>query len=37
LRASGIAHEIVAREVLPDDRHQVARTIRVIADGCRPT
>ena len=33
LRASGIAHEIVAREVLPDDRHQVARTIRVMADG----
>jgi len=33
LRASGIAHEIVAREVLPDDRHQVARIIRVMADG----
>jgi molybdopterin adenylyltransferase len=33
LRASGIAHEIVAREVLPDDRHQVARIVRVVADG----
>src|SRR5258706_11106336 len=33
LRASGIAHEIVAREVLPDDRHQVARMVRVVADG----
>lgn len=33
LRASGIAHEIVSREVLPDDRHQVARTVRVVADG----
>ena len=33
LRASGIAHEIVAREVLPDDRHQVARIGRVVADG----
>jgi len=33
LRSSGVAHEIVSREVLPDDRHQVARTIRVVADG----
>ena len=33
LRSSGIAHEIVAREVLPDDRHQVARIVRVVADG----
>jgi molybdopterin adenylyltransferase len=33
LRASGMAHEIVAREVLPDDRHQVARIVRVMADG----
>jgi molybdopterin adenylyltransferase len=33
LRASGIPHEIVAREVLPDDRHQVARIVRVMADG----
>ena len=33
LRVSGIPHEIVAREVLPDDRHQVARIIRVMADG----
>ena len=33
LRASGIAHEIVTREVLPDDRHQVARIVRVVADG----
>ena len=33
LRVSGIAHEIVAREVLPDDRHQVARIVRVVADG----
>ena len=33
LRSSGVSHEIVSREVLPDDRHQVARTIRVVADG----
>ena len=33
LRSSGIAHEIVSREVLPDDRHQVARIVRVVADG----
>jgi molybdopterin adenylyltransferase len=33
LRSSGVAHEIVSREVLPDDRHQVARMIRVVADG----
>ena len=33
LRVSGIAHEIVSREVLPDDRHQVARIVRVVADG----
>jgi molybdenum cofactor synthesis domain-containing protein len=33
LRISGIAHEIVSREVLPDDHHQVARTVRVVADG----
>jgi molybdopterin adenylyltransferase len=28
LRASGIAHEIVSREILPDDRQQIARAIR---------
>jgi molybdenum cofactor synthesis domain-containing protein len=31
LRASGIAHEVVLREVLPDDRQQVARAIRFAA------
>ena len=33
LRSTGVAHQIVSREVLPDDRHQVARLIRVVADG----
>jgi molybdopterin adenylyltransferase len=33
LRSSGIVHEIVSREILPDDRHQVARIVRVVADG----
>jgi molybdopterin adenylyltransferase len=33
LRSAGVAHEIVSREVLPDDRHQVARAIRTVADG----
>jgi molybdopterin adenylyltransferase len=31
LRASGIPHEVVLKEVLPDDRHQVARAIRFTA------
>jgi molybdopterin adenylyltransferase len=31
LRASGIAHEIVSREILADDRHQIARAIRLTA------
>jgi molybdopterin adenylyltransferase len=31
LRAAGIAHEIVRREVLPDDRQQIARAIRFTA------
>jgi molybdopterin adenylyltransferase len=31
LRASGIQHEIVLREILPDDRQQVARAIRFTA------
>src|SRR5512140_3114125 len=31
LRASRIAHEIVSREILADDRHQIARTIRLTA------
>ena len=31
LRESGIAHEIVSREVLPDDRQQIARAIRLTA------
>ena len=31
LRASGIAHEIVSREILPDDRQQIARAIRLTA------
>jgi molybdopterin adenylyltransferase len=33
LQDSGIEHEIVSREVLPDDRNQIARAIRVKADG----
>ena len=33
LIAAAIDHEIVSREVLPDNRHQVARAIRVTADG----
>src|SRR5262245_53702545 len=33
LKDSGVAHEIVSREVLPDDRNQIARAIRVKADG----
>lgn len=32
LKDSGVAHEIVSREVLPDDRNQIARAIRVKAD-----
>jgi len=32
LRASGIEHRIVSREVLPDEPKQVARAIRVRAD-----
>lgn len=31
LRASGIPHEIVRREILPDDRQQIARAIRFTA------
>ncbi len=31
LRASGIVHEIVSREVLPDDRQLIARAIRLTA------
>jgi molybdopterin adenylyltransferase len=31
LRSSGLAHEVVLREVLPDDRQQVARAIRFAA------
>ncbi len=31
LRESGIAHEIVSREILPDDRQQIARAIRLTA------
>ncbi len=33
LRSSGALYEIGLREVVPDDRHQVARIIRVVADG----
>jgi molybdopterin adenylyltransferase len=33
LRSSGAPYEIGMRETIPDDRHQVARIIRVIADG----
>lgn len=32
LRSSGVAYEISSREVVADDRHQVARIIRVVAD-----
>jgi len=32
LRSSGVAYEIASREVVADDRHQVARIIRVVAD-----
>ena len=32
LALSGIAHEVVSRETIPDDRHQVARAVRVTAD-----
>src|SRR6266542_3459582 len=31
LRASGIAHEIVSRQILADDRQQIARAIRLTA------
>jgi molybdenum cofactor synthesis domain-containing protein len=31
LSASGIPHEIILRETLPDDRHQIARAIRFAA------
>ncbi len=31
LRASGIVHEIVSREILPDDRQLIARAIRMTA------
>jgi molybdopterin adenylyltransferase len=31
LRQSGITHEIVSRETLPDDRQQIARAIRLTA------
>jgi molybdopterin adenylyltransferase len=33
LRSSGASYEIGIREVIPDDRHQVSRIIRVVADG----
>jgi molybdopterin adenylyltransferase len=33
LLSSGVPYEIGIREVVPDDRHQVARIIRVVADG----
>lgn len=31
LRESGIAHQIVSREILPDDQQQIARAIRLTA------
>jgi molybdopterin adenylyltransferase len=33
LRSSGTPYEIGLREIIPDDRHQVARIIRLVADG----
>jgi molybdopterin adenylyltransferase len=33
LKDAGLAPEIVSREVLPDDRHRIARAIRLQADG----
>src|SRR5215470_20348976 len=33
LKDAGLAPEIVSREVLPDDRHQIARAIRLRVDG----
>ena len=33
LRSSGTPYEIGLREIIPDDRHQVARIIRVVSDG----
>jgi molybdopterin adenylyltransferase len=33
LRSSDTPYEIGIREIIPDDRHQVAKIIRVIADG----
>jgi molybdenum cofactor synthesis domain-containing protein len=33
LRGSGVEHKIVLREVLPDEAKQVARAVRVRADG----
>jgi molybdopterin adenylyltransferase len=33
LRSSGGPYEIASLQVIPDDHHQVARTIRVVADG----
>jgi molybdopterin adenylyltransferase len=32
LRASGIEHQIVSREILPDDAKQVSRAVRTLAD-----
>ena len=32
LKDAGLEPEIASREVLPDDRHQIARAIRVIVD-----
>jgi molybdopterin adenylyltransferase len=36
LKDAGLAHEVISREVLPDDRHQVARAIRVTVDSHKP-
>jgi len=33
LKDAGLGPEIVSREVLPDDRHQIARAIRLQVDG----
>src|SRR5712691_4917114 len=36
LKDAGLPHEVISREVLPDDRHQVARAIRVTVDSHKP-
>ena len=35
LRGSGVDHQVVSREVIPDEPGEVARAVRVLADGGR--